>query len=96
MGSRHPGIRSESFDPDMTEAMRAALDSAWQQLSVGHVETMPYRVKAARECMATAILDHAREGVSDPQLLVAAAMTALFSPRLPSGTQSKPVRDRQP
>jgi hypothetical protein len=69
-----------AFDPDTTHAMSAALDSAWQQLAAsGHVETMPYRAAAARESMASAILMQARKGVSDPQLLFGAAITAVLS-----------------
>jgi hypothetical protein len=92
MGSGKPCRGLNSFDPDMTRAMASALDSAWQQLrTAGHVTSMPYRAAVTRETMASAILRQARNGVTDPQLLVGAAMTAILTPQLLHKAVSSPA-----
>jgi hypothetical protein len=89
-----PFIAVNSFSPDMTRAMSAAMDSAWEQLAVaGHVETMPFRADVTRERMASAIIAQARKGVSDPQQLVAAAITVILSERRVRTAQ---MADQQP
>jgi hypothetical protein len=80
MGSIRPFVTVNAFDPEMTQAMSAAMDSAWQQLAAsGRVETMPYRASVTKERMATAILHEARKGVPDAQKFVAAAMMVILS-----------------
>jgi hypothetical protein len=80
MGSFLPFVAINAFDPEMTQAMSAAMDSAWQQLAAsGRVETMPFRASVTKERMASAVLQEARKGITDPQKLVAAAMMVILS-----------------
>ena len=80
MASILPFITVNAFGPEMTHAMSAAMDSAWQQLSAsGRAETMPFRADVTRERMASAIITEARKGVTDPQKLVAAAMGVILA-----------------
>jgi hypothetical protein len=82
MGSILPFLPINSFDPEMTRAMSAAFDSAWEQLAAaGHAETMPFRADVTRERIASAIIREARKGVSDPQKLVIAGMTVILRER---------------
>ena len=82
MASITPFIPVSSFGPEITHAMSAAMDSAWEQLAVaGCVETMPFRADVTRERMASAIIAQARKGVIDPQRLVATAITVILSER---------------
>jgi hypothetical protein len=82
MGTSVSFINRNSFDPELTHAMSAALDSAWVQLvAAGRAQTMPYMAATTREGMASAILELARKGVSDPQQLTAAALMAALAAR---------------
>jgi hypothetical protein len=73
-------IRHNSFDPEMTGTMLVAMDSAWVQLAAsGRVETMAFRAEATRDRMASAILDQARKGITDPGILTAVAITVIVS-----------------
>jgi hypothetical protein len=82
MTSILPFIAINSFDPEMTQTMSAAFDSAWEQLAVaGHVETMPFRADVTRERMASAIIQEAHKGITDPGKLTAAALMVILSER---------------
>jgi hypothetical protein len=80
MGSILPFIAINAFDPEMTHAMSSAMQSAWEQLAAsGRVETMPFRADVTRERMASAIINEARQGVTDPGRLTAAALGVILA-----------------
>jgi hypothetical protein len=96
MGSILPFIPVNFFDPEMTRLMSAALDSAWEQLqSAGHVETMPFRADVTRERMASAIIEQARKGVTDPGKLTGAALSVILSERRVRAARAA-IRQDQP
>jgi hypothetical protein len=73
----------DAFTPETTAVMSAAFDSAWVQLAAaGRVETTPFRAEATRERIASAIIGEARKGITDPGILVAAALASAFAEHL--------------
>ena len=95
MGSIIPFITINSFDPEMTRAMSAAFDSAWEQLAAaGHAATMPFRADVTRERIASAVIREARKGVSDPQKLVIAGMTVILRERQDRTARKTAPRDQ--
>src|SRR6266567_2016404 len=55
------------FDPDATNILTAAFDTAWQMLKTsGNVLAADYRAASTRELLAKRIIETARRGERDP------------------------------
>ena len=72
-----------AFDPETTQVMAAAFESAWEELKdTGHVASAPFRAHATREMLAKRIIQMARTGVRDPDVLRHEALLGVFESRL--------------
>lgn len=97
MGSIINFTRIDAFTPETIAVMSAAFDSAWEQLvAAGRVETMPFRAEMTRERIASAIIGEARKGITDPGILVAAALANTLAEQMPrraieSGRRDSPL-----
>jgi hypothetical protein len=65
MGTVHPSIKDAVFDPDATHALTLAFDDICKEMN------LPQTALDAREVVAVRVIDLAREGVLDPQVLCA-------------------------
>jgi hypothetical protein len=72
-------LRSDGyFDPDATNILTAAFDTAWQMLKTsGSVLAADYRAARTRELLAKRIIEVAREGERDPIRLADDALAHL-------------------
>jgi len=61
----HPFIKDAVFDAEATHALALAFDDICAQMN------LPQTASAAREIVAARVIDLAREGVFDPQVLLA-------------------------
>jgi hypothetical protein len=61
----HPLIGSAVFDTDATHALALAFDDICKEMN------LPQTAREAREIVAARVIDLAREGVLDPQVLCA-------------------------
>jgi hypothetical protein len=68
-------ILEQSFDPDITNLMGTALDSAWSALTPG--ETAPHKRKWAREVLALRITEGVNGGERDIRRLREDALSHL-------------------
>jgi hypothetical protein len=58
------------FDPEATNILTAAFDTAWQMLRTsGNVLAADYRAASTRELLAKRIIETARQGERDPMRL---------------------------
>jgi hypothetical protein len=64
----HPFIKDAVFDPEATHALAVAFDDICQHMN------LPQTAREAREIVAARVIDLAREGVLDPQVLLARIM----------------------
>ena len=72
-----------AFDPETTRVMAAAFESAWDELKdTGHIASAPFKADATREMLAKRILQIARTGVRDPDVLRHEALLGVFETRL--------------
>ena len=66
------------FNPETVQILSCALDDAWQQVQA---DEMAYKIDGnaagARDALAKYIVDMAKQGERDHQLLVQGAMTRL-------------------
>lgn len=72
-------------DGDMSEAMGAAFERAWEQLCASRGRLSPPQACNARINLARAILDCGRRGERDPDRLSEYALGALAAPELTRG-----------
>jgi hypothetical protein len=72
-------LRSDGFfDPEATNILTAAFNTAWQTLKTsGNVFAADYRVAATRELLAKRIIETARQGETDPMRLADDALAHL-------------------
>ena len=72
-------LRSDGFfDPEATNILTAAFDTAWQMLKTsGNVLAADYRAAATRELLAKRIIETARQGETDPMRLADDALAHL-------------------
>jgi hypothetical protein len=94
MGNVHP--TDKSFDPEATDAMGVAFDSAWQVLEAsGKFFNSHFTADWARKTIATRIIDMALRGERDPARLSDDALAYLIH-ALPQMADSWPavVADR--
>ena len=66
------------FDPEATNILTAAFDTAWQMLKTsGNVLAADYRAASTRELLAKRIIETARQGERDPIRLADDALAHL-------------------
>ena len=72
-------LRSDGFfDPEATNILTAAFDTAWQTLRTsGDVLAADYRAASTRELLAKRIIETARQGERDPIRLADDALAHL-------------------
>ena len=76
-------VPPHAFDPETTRAMAAAFEAAWEELKdTGHIASAPFKADATREMLAKRILQMARTGVRDPDILRHEALLGVFETRL--------------
>src|SRR5260370_35669686 len=88
-------LRSDGFfDPEATNILTAAFDTAWQTLRTsGDVLAADYRAAATRELLAKRIIETARQGERDPIRLANDALVHVANSNC--GTAGRP-RDGSP
>jgi hypothetical protein len=65
---------TDEFDPETLHILGEALDKAWRQVKLNHVNGRAY---GARTVLAQHIFALAKQGERDPQILVAGALMRL-------------------
>jgi len=65
-----PFLDGQAFNPEMIESMSKALAGACEALGLRQKPDLAIRI------VATCIIDHARNGIHDPELLKVAAVCA--------------------